>query len=327
MRLILPAILINMVGFMTFWIESVAESIVLGVTSLLCCLAFRETVQVPETSDVTWTEVFMLVNISYQVSVLFIIWASYGRSKRVAMLLDRCCRKIHPQRVGDAIAKTDLKELDVRQSVSAMGRSLSKLKKSQLSVKRFDGTNTSPGPFISSSERKVPQHSPQGNKFTANSGNIRTWNSKTLNTSTSTSAKYCSSTMVPDTQQYGTSRLMAVQESQMETGYSDSEVVDEVYPSWQYESDVNENMHGKSKSQLVQNERQEEQRLTDHELNQQYPKSRKDPYPEEEEEDSGNPESRASTNVDWIGRWFIVPSYIVVMTTLILTGWGFTEDD
>merc|ERR1712232_254017 len=30
------------------------------------------------------------------------------------------------------------------------------------------------------------------------------------------------------------------------------------------------------------------------------------------------------TNVDWIGRWIIVPSYIIVMGTLLTTGWGFT---
>jgi hypothetical protein len=31
-------------------------------------------------------------------------------------------------------------------------------------------------------------------------------------------------------------------------------------------------------------------------------------------------------SVDWIGRWFIVPSYIVVMASLVFTGWGFYEE-
>ena len=28
-------------------------------------------------------------------------------------------------------------------------------------------------------------------------------------------------------------------------------------------------------------------------------------------------------NVDWIGRWFVVPSYFIVMMTLLFGGWGF----
>ena len=77
-RLILPAILINLVGFMAFWIPEVPESVALGVTSLLCSLAFRETVDMPDTADVTWTEVFIMINVSYQASVMLIIWISYG---------------------------------------------------------------------------------------------------------------------------------------------------------------------------------------------------------------------------------------------------------
>ena len=30
-------------------------------------------------------------------------------------------------------------------------------------------------------------------------------------------------------------------------------------------------------------------------------------------------------DVDWIGRWIIVPSYIVVMGSLVGTGWGFYD--
>ena len=30
-------------------------------------------------------------------------------------------------------------------------------------------------------------------------------------------------------------------------------------------------------------------------------------------------------NVDWIGRWIVVPSYIIIMGTLVGTGWGYYE--
>ena len=57
-RLIIPAILINFIGFISFWIDEVQESVALGVTAFLCSLAFRDTVELPDTADVTWTGMF-----------------------------------------------------------------------------------------------------------------------------------------------------------------------------------------------------------------------------------------------------------------------------
>ena len=37
----------------------------------------------------------------------------------------------------------------------------------------------------------------------------------------------------------------------------------------------------------------------------------------------GKSEPPKAVNVDWIGRWFIVPSYIVVIVTSLIGGWGF----
>eukprot|EP00977_Amphora_coffeiformis_P003025 scaffold574_cov190-Amphora_coffeaeformis.AAC.15 len=39
-----PYLLINIIGFMAFWIPEQAESVTIGVTSLLCALALCETV-------------------------------------------------------------------------------------------------------------------------------------------------------------------------------------------------------------------------------------------------------------------------------------------
>ena len=57
-RLIVPAVLINFIGFISFWIDEVQESVALGVTAFLCSLAFRDTVEMPDTADVTWTGMF-----------------------------------------------------------------------------------------------------------------------------------------------------------------------------------------------------------------------------------------------------------------------------
>ena len=34
-------------------------------------------------------------------------------------------------------------------------------------------------------------------------------------------------------------------------------------------------------------------------------------------------EPPTNLNVDWIGRWFIVPSYICIVISMVVGGWGF----
>ncbi|CAB9524983.1 Neuronal acetylcholine receptor subunit alpha-2 [Seminavis robusta] len=87
-RVILPAIIINVVGFMTFWIENKSDSVGLGITSLLCALTFRETVEIPSTSDMTWSEVFLMINIVYQALVMIILFFSYAHMASIRSL---CC--------------------------------------------------------------------------------------------------------------------------------------------------------------------------------------------------------------------------------------------
>lgn len=99
-RLILPAVLINFVGFMSFFIDEMQESVALGVTTLLCSLAYRETVDTPETSDVTWMEVFIMINVSYQAAVMFIIWCSYGSNHTLAKAMERIFGCLRPDRVS-----------------------------------------------------------------------------------------------------------------------------------------------------------------------------------------------------------------------------------
>lgn len=80
LRLIVPAILLNLVGFIAFWIPEPADSIALGVTALLCTLALRVSVDMPDTSDVTWSELFMTINVSYQALVCFFSFLDFNGS-------------------------------------------------------------------------------------------------------------------------------------------------------------------------------------------------------------------------------------------------------
>ncbi|CAB9506631.1 Neuronal acetylcholine receptor subunit alpha-4 [Seminavis robusta] len=115
-RLIIPAVLINWIGFMAFWIPEVPESVALGITSLLCSLAFRETVEMPDTADVSWTEVFMMVNIGYQASVMFIIWCSYGASQ-MAMNLNKVAQYVNPK----TVVKKSVKKVAGKKKKDALG--------------------------------------------------------------------------------------------------------------------------------------------------------------------------------------------------------------
>ena len=99
LRLIVPAILLNLIGFMAFWIDDATESSTLGITTLLCTLALRETVDLPTVSDVTWVELFMLINISFQGVVLLLSFVDYSQSAsaqwaKCYLAVCRCWRRL-----------------------------------------------------------------------------------------------------------------------------------------------------------------------------------------------------------------------------------------
>lgn len=64
-------------GFLSFWITSATDSVALGITTLLCSLALRETVTFPDVAYLTWMEVF--VNFR-ALSFSFIIAIFWSRS-------------------------------------------------------------------------------------------------------------------------------------------------------------------------------------------------------------------------------------------------------
>lgn len=71
LRMIVPGLLLNIVGFMAFLIPEPSDSVALSVTVLLCLLAMRDSINLPETSQMTWAELFMLINTTYQGLVMF----------------------------------------------------------------------------------------------------------------------------------------------------------------------------------------------------------------------------------------------------------------
>jgi len=84
-RLIIPAILVNLVGFISFWVPDSDSSINLGITGLLCTLALRESIEMPTAADVSWCEFFLTVNLVFQSLVLFMNFVEFSSPmKRVA---------------------------------------------------------------------------------------------------------------------------------------------------------------------------------------------------------------------------------------------------
>ena len=63
---------------MAFWIDEAAESAALGITTLLCTLALRDSLSLPDVSEFTWVELFMLMNVLFQGLVLLLSFIDYS---------------------------------------------------------------------------------------------------------------------------------------------------------------------------------------------------------------------------------------------------------
>mmetsp|Transcript_2855 Transcript_2855/g.9690 ORF Transcript_2855/g.9690 Transcript_2855/m.9690 type:complete len:454 (+) Transcript_2855:95-1456(+) len=97
LRLFAPSIVLNFIGFLAFWLPATGESIALGVTTLLCTIALRDGILLPETSTFTWVESFMLISLAFQGLVLlmgFIEYSDflYSQTEKMALKLSRAPR-------------------------------------------------------------------------------------------------------------------------------------------------------------------------------------------------------------------------------------------
>jgi len=262
-RLITPAIVINLVGFMTFWVPELPESAALGVVSLLCSLAFRETVEMPDTADATWTEIFTMVNVCCQASVMFITWCSYG--SRMAHAMSAWLQWFHPKQVAKSCAKT---------------------------LEAEDGNAVAPVPPVVTSElfcaRQERRHAVDNNYDGQDYEKEEKDNRLEGNEE---------EIAVPP------ESCMATNQLTRRAGYNNNHpgvnLCDKTNPSTSETQRENDGGRDMEAEHALENKEEEKKR--------------------EEKKKEEQPD-----NVDWVGRWIIVPSYIVVMTTLPFNGWGFT---
>ena len=93
-RLIFPAVLLNMAGFLAFWVDGATDSLQLGITTLLCTLALRQTIDFPDTTYPTWLEGFMFINILFQF-VCVVLSVSEYNEQRQDLLQQYIVKRIH----------------------------------------------------------------------------------------------------------------------------------------------------------------------------------------------------------------------------------------
>jgi len=352
------------------------ESVALGVTSFLCVLAFRETVDVPETSDITWTEVFLMVNIFYQASVLFIIWASYSHTTGAARLLDSFCRRIHPQKAIRATYRSVEKKLTGKTLKRSTGqRELPKDKmtsNADFLTNKTTASTFQPSPsflyttpydegdeFATSELSKPRPNSPPSRRPSSASGTFdegmsdrsrrHSIHAGAMNGEASGRNKRYSTLGVVDSDGNYTSLSTSMGSS----GRIDAvggrrtskflETLDEGSDdgSSTEMASMDEFAHKNSLRSRRSSGEKAESTMMDAYDNSPPVFSQPvfgdpgfasgdkpvDYYSDEESKEKAVKIKKIldeeDHNVDWIGRWIIVPSYVVVVLSLILTGWGF----
>lgn len=109
-RLIIPAFLLNSVGFVAFWIPGPAQACAIGITMLLCTLALRQSAALPTDVGMTWIELFMLFNVAYQAMTLFMSALEFDARAAAAInaCVSGCLRRVKlPKRFPAAKKKDD----------------------------------------------------------------------------------------------------------------------------------------------------------------------------------------------------------------------------
>ena len=304
-RLIVPSILINFVGFMAFWIPDVAEKVALGVTALLCQLAFRDSVEMPDTSGMTWTETFVIINVVYQFAVLFIIWCSYSSKNRGSAALNRCMRRyIHPKHLKQsAIAHGSVhfqRGLGIFQGLSAADQTklIAALHDSGLLNPQI--SDMAEGKASGSFPHAAPlRRRKQDNSISATSELDHYWESR-LSSSIQQLQSQINNTRNSFEQREIRNARHPESNHSIQSLYEDESMNFEDMVDPEESEDTPIQRVSKEIVRLIQAKNPD----------------MVDPAKNLQEEDPGS-------NLDWVGRWYIVPSYIIVMATMIGHGWGF----
>jgi Neurotransmitter-gated ion-channel ligand binding domain len=362
MRLIIPAILINMIGFMAFWIPELPESVALGITALLCSLAFRETVEMPDTANITWTEVFMLVNISYLASVMFIIWCSYSNSTRLGKKLNKLCLPCHPKTIAREIPQY------AKKSIRGIAVSAHSSGDAKMEILRLDTDMDYDREVIKAPRKKqVALHNGDG----PNNRSYRA-SRRDCNIMHDVDAELKFQRIKHDFNQHDFDNLQNHHDSDAEMKYnvqnhhdSDAEMKYDQGKSIRTKETNRDDMDGSlqdmsySRNLAAADGNSEDPHWDSYQSlrglhSNASPRAASNgvdvdievaPYAKQEARPTSTPRARRRTmvqivkdkikkqrdfetereraNVDWIGRWFVVPSYIIVIASLLLGGWGF----
>jgi len=396
-RMITPGLLINLVGFMAFWIPSAEESIALGVTSLLCAITFRETVDIPETSGVTWAEAFMMINIAYQAAVMFIIWVSYSQNKFLARTLERILLYFHPQNMASEFSKSTRMFQDSLMSEGAITYNKHGAPSKDYPVINTYSTSTIPSndvpiaqaksihrPSVMVSDQQmltVSEHAMRdlqvlyegdseddsstrsegsGGSFAGDiyhmngsgrglNGSSRLDKSGSGNTGVSKRGLDKKNVSFRNSRSFGSDTNTS---SRQPPFSADSNKASQKSVLLGRPSFVKQYSAGSSffKSYDDNNHREEDEvnlsseswmkPRNEHEklflANPQDKNTKPTQHPSEKKEKSSGKDNNGHDNdnendmnephnVDWIGRWIIVPSYFIVMVTLLTTGWGYSS--
>lgn len=327
-RLVIPAVLINLVGFMAFWIPHAQESIALGVTSLLCIMTFRQTVEMPDTAYVTWTEVFLIINVCYQVSVMFIIWGSYSHTHTISRWCNFICRCLHPKQVQRTAKAAGVKASTIvppNFHFSATGAfrevPANDLIPANDTVPANDMvplTNQSPASGQSTPKQKTPERARDMDDT-----------DHSFAVGAISSGKDMSSSF------HDNGGVERSRKNNMSVSLQENAIFDDRRTSME---DLSNSVHELTRKVDFLVSGKDSNHNPSGTLRRR--KSRKlkslsvskiiadaigvptDPIMEETSTIFTD-----ATSMDWIGRWIIVPSYIIVMSTFVITGWGFYDEE
>ena len=304
---------------MAFWIPEVPESVALGITSLLCSLAFRDTVEMPDTADVTWSEVFMMIGIGYQVSVMFIIWISYGAST-FAKTINRFCNCIKPEQVQKQVVRAAKASNTMRKSAKA--------KRKQ---RKLDKTNS----YIPSNDFVQSEGIPSNDYVSSDDGEFCSDDDLGY-----IAEEYDEIVVEPE------EGIVVVDPEIAESNPSNYGSTPLRQRRTQFSNHTSRSAYNSSLSPENIEHVPAEDSLSFDELNKPEKQKRRstlgmdDSFKEKFRQtfqhtfelfgfkNGGRLHYDESImNVDWIGRWFVVPSYILLVLTLLVTGWGFFDED
>lgn len=356
-RMIFPAVLINMVGFMAFWIQEAEESVALGVTSLLCSLAFRETVEMPDTAYVTWTEVFMIVNVSYQVSVMFIIWGSYGTAG-FAGCVNRLCKCIHPRTVSKNIQEYRKRPLPTHKGLEIPENDLVVPMDLDVIDGGIEGIPQGTTFQFQPTRVKVNWQELRESQLLTHKGREIPANDLVapinIDQIDGGLAGMAEGTYEVDVDEFQTeydeetalkpskpsSKKVSVRFNAGDS-YSLHEDSNHSKPQVKFNNDFHDSWKSKeswkSNNSSIRHRRSSQEgpprRGLQPKATTRFAKSMRrlaDMYNNDKDREDGmtiDSWARHASNLDWIGRWIVVPSYFIVMATLVATGWGFVDEE